>query len=296
MKLGFENLQKAVGAVSRKFMLTESEWNPKVLLGRTAVAVLPEGVLHQVKKNYYAFLIARMPEDWQEKDASLLKYLAQAGDSVVDIGASIGGFTKLLSSIVGPAGRVYSFEPNPPTYDFLSHNVKRLQLRNVELFSLALSDKQGTMTMVTPRYRWGSECHYDATLESDRAQASCRRTEIAVATMDSVFVAKQQRITFIKCDVNYHELACLSGGVSTISRFRPALLVEVLPNPDRAGSPAAQVFELMERHGYAGYWFDGKHLRKRQRGERSQNYFFLTPEHVNRLPPGLLQNGEAASV
>ena len=270
-------------------MFTESEWNPKVFVGRTVVAVLPERVLHGVKKRYYAILVAHLREDWQETDASLLRYLVRSGDAVVDVGASIGGFTKLLSELVGESGHVYSFEPNPPTYDFLSHNVKHLKLRNVRLFRIALSDKQGTMTMVTPRYRWGSECHYDATLEAERAASNCRRTEILANTMDSIFAEREEPIKFIKCDVNYHELAFLRGAQHTICRFRPALLLEILPNPDNPHSPAAQIFELLEGIGYIGYWFDGREIRKRQRGERSQNYFFFTAEHVVQLPAGLLQ-------
>jgi len=295
MKFRVRNWNKVLGVIGRKFMSTESEWNPKVLLGRTVVAILPEKTLHRVKKTYYSFLLEHLPKDWQEQDAGLVEYLVHAGDRVIDIGASIGGFTKLLSSLVGPAGRVYSFEPNPPIYDFLSHNVRRLKLSNVEIFKCALSDKQGTTTMVTPRYRWGSECHYDATLEANRAEVDCRRAEIATSTLDSFSFDRGERITFIKCDVNYHELACMRGGLQTIRKCAPALLIEILPNPDKIGGPAAQVFELLERCGYVGYWFDGQRLRKRERGERSQNYFFLTPAHIDQLPSRLLEPQEAAA-
>ena len=284
MKFGFANLENAASAVARRLMWTESEWNPKVILGRTAAAVLPERILHGLKKTYYGFLISHQGEDWQETDARLLKYLVHPGDVAIDVGASIGGFTKLLSDIVGPSGYVYAFEPNPPTYDFLSHNVKKLKLRNVKLFRLALSESCGTATMVTPRYRWGSECHYDATLEHDRAESGYRRTEISLSTLDSIFADQGQAITFIKCDVNYHELAFLRGGLHTISRLRPALLIEILGNPDKVGSPAAQVFELLQQNGYTGFCFDGERLRRRQCGERSQNYFFLTPAHIKRIP------------
>jgi hypothetical protein len=143
--------------------------------------------------------------------------------------------------------------------------------------------------MVIPRYRWGSECHYDATLESNQAKADCRRVEISVGTLDSFFADRAETIAFIKCDVNYHELACLRGGMQTIRRSKPAMLIEVLPDPDRAGTAAAQVFELLERNGYGSYWFDGQKLRKRERGERSQNYFFLTGKHVRGLPSHVLK-------
>jgi hypothetical protein len=45
----------------------------------------------------------------------------------------------------------------------------------------------------------------------------------------------------------------------------------------------------LQQIGYEGYWFDGEKLRKRQRGERSQNYFFLTSERARQLPIEVLQ-------
>ena len=281
-------MHKAIGAIGRRLMSTESEWNPKVVLGRALVALLPGGLLHQFKKAYYAYLLDHLPPDWRERDTILAKYLVGAGDHVIDIGSSIGAYTKFLSEAVGPSGRVFSFEPNPPIYDFLSHNVRKLRLTNVELFDSALSDKRGRARIVIPKYRWGSECHYDATLESSQAQSGCRQVEISVGTLDSFFADRSEKITFIKCDVNYHEVACLRGALQTIRRSKPAILIEVLPDPDKFGTAAAQVFELMEQNGYGGYWFDGHKVRRRQTGERSQNYFFLTGEHVEGLPSHIL--------
>ena len=282
-------MHKAIDAISRKFMLTESEWNPKVMLGRAIVAVLPEKSLHRLKKAYYAYLVSHIPDDWAENDAAFVRSLVRMGDFVMDIGASIGGYTKFLSEIVGPSGRVYSFEPNPPIFDFLSHNVRKLGLPNVELFEIALSDKRGSANIVIPHYRWGSECHYDATVEQQRTDEDCRRIEIAVDTLDSLFADRAEKIGFIKCDVNNHELSFLRGGLETIRRSKPAMLIEILADPDQAGMPAAQVFELLAQENYQGYWFDGKALHKRKWGERSQNYFFLTPEHLHALSSDVLR-------
>lgn len=283
----------AISSIGRKFMSTESAWNPKVVLGRTITAVLPERALHRLKERYYAYLLSHLPEDWQERDTSVVRHLVSAGDTVLDIGASIGLYTKFLSDLVGPSGRVYSFEPNPPIYDYLSHNVKKLKLANVQLSNHALSDTKGTASIVIPRYRWGSECHYDATLETRRAGAGCRSVEVTVGTLDSFLVDRREKISFIKCDVNYHELACLRGALQTLRRYKPAILIEVLRDPDKSGSQAAQVFELLAQDGYEGYWFDGAGLRKRRPGERSQNYFFLTPEHAGVLPSAVFCSGAA---
>jgi len=275
---------KPLTVLGKKLMLTESEWNPKVMVGRAIVAILPEATVHRVKKSYYAHLLKNAPEDWQETDAGVVRRLVHAGDNVIDIGASIGGYTKFLSRLVGSSGHVYSFEPNPPIYDFLSYNVRKLELDNVTLCDAALSDAAGFAEIAIPRYRWGSECHYDATLETNRAAPDCRRAQVRVNTLDSFFVDHSERISFIKCDVNYHELACVRGALQTIRGSKPAILIEILPDPDKPGSRAAQLFELLQEIGYDAHCFDGTHLHRRQTGEHSQNYFFLRPEHLNALP------------
>lgn len=285
-------MYRAINAIGRKLISTESEWNPKVIFGRVLVAVLPQRALHALKRTYYLYLLSHAPENWEERDTAVVRHLVRSGDCVVDIGASIGGYTRLLSKIVGPSGHVYSFEPNPPIYDYLLHNVGKLRLGNVELINSALSDSNGTASIVIPRYDWGSECHYDATLEVKRANPDCRRVDVTVSTLDSFFADRPENITFVKCDVNYHELACLRGGLQTLRRSKPAMLIEILPDPDKPGGRAAQVFELLKENGYQGYWFDGEVLRERQRGERSQNYFFLTREHLDQLPPMLLKCNE----
>jgi len=67
---------------------------------RAMMAILPEATVHRVKKSYYAHLLKNAPDDWRETDARVVRELVQTGDSVIDIGASIGGYTKLLSSLV----------------------------------------------------------------------------------------------------------------------------------------------------------------------------------------------------
>jgi FkbM family methyltransferase len=275
---------RRLSGLGKKLMLTESEWNPKVIVGRAIVALLPEATVHRVKKSYYAHLLKNAPDDWQETDASVVGQLVHAGDSVIDIGASIGGYTQFLARLVGASGHVYSFEPNPPIYDFLSYNVQKLKLANVTLYDVALSDKPGLADIVIPQYRWGSECHYDATLETNRAAPDCRHVQVRVSTLDSLFADHREQINFIKCDVNYHELACIRGAFETIRQSKPAILIEVLPDPDKPSSRAAQLFELLHQIGYGAYCFDGRRLHKRQVGERSQNYFFLTPGHLSALP------------
>jgi len=276
--------------ITKKLVQTEAAWNPKVIAARVAKRVLPERTLHSLQKHYYTYVLKnRLGEG--ERDRSLVGYLVSAADSVVDIGASIGGYTRYLSEKVGQQGKVYSFEPNPSTFDFLSHNVKSLKLGNVEVFNFAVSDAVGSAELKIPHYRWGSECHYDARLDGP-IQPEWRGVTVKKIPLDSVL--ENRTISFIKCDANYHELACLRGAKRLIERCHPAMLIEVNPNPDDRTTSAWETFALLRGAGYDVYWFDGEKLRPRLEGERSQNYFFLMPEHVEALAGIVVQQSVGA--
>jgi hypothetical protein len=61
------------------------------------------------------------------------------------------------------------------------------------------------------------------------------------------------------------------------------MLIEVNPNPDDRATTAYETFALLAAEGYSAYCFREGKMLPRQSGQRSQNYFFLTAEHVNRL-------------
>ena len=67
----------------------------------------------------------------------------------LDVGAHYGYFTIYMSKLGGASSKVFSFEPNSEYYEILSTNVRLNKLQNVFLHKLALSDKNGTITMET---------------------------------------------------------------------------------------------------------------------------------------------------
>ncbi|MBZ5671816.1 MAG: FkbM family methyltransferase [Acidobacteriia bacterium] len=71
------------------------------------------------------------------------------GDCFYDIGAATGWYTVLLAQVVGEKGRVIAFEPQRDVYGRLLENVKLNELRNVQAFRLALSDRDGSATLQT---------------------------------------------------------------------------------------------------------------------------------------------------
>jgi hypothetical protein len=64
-----------------------------------------------------------------------------------------------------------------------------------------------------------------------------------------------QDVSFIKIDVEGHELSVLEGGVRTIANNRPVLWVEI--EQRHLSRPMSDVFEFIKSLGYDGGFYDG---------------------------------------
>ncbi len=73
---------------------------------------------------------------------AIRKYVAP-GDTVYDIGANMGYVSLSLAKRVGLSGQVIAFEPVPQNIDLLRTNIENNQLRNVQVFEVAASDRCG---------------------------------------------------------------------------------------------------------------------------------------------------------
>lgn len=67
------------------------------------------------------------------------------GDVVIDIGSAYGYYTLLFSQLVGEDGKVFSFEPHPETFQYLTKNVVENEAWNVRLYNLALGHEPGEL-------------------------------------------------------------------------------------------------------------------------------------------------------
>lgn len=246
-----------------------------------AANVLPAPVLTWVKTHYYAPSVRTF---WEE-DVEPVKVLVKPGDFVIDMGANFGWYTNVLSPLVGATGKVYSVEPIPETFQVMSSIVRKLRLGNVLPMNFAMSETDGMAVMRVPQHEYGGSNFYRAQigLEKSESGKSMKEYSVPMRCLDSLFLDVADRVTFIKCDVEGHELAVVTGGVKFFEKSKPAWLMEVGGDPDKEGTPPHQLFHLMKDYGYQVYFFDGKSIRPRPAGHWSVNYLFLQPVHCRQL-------------
>ena len=247
-------------------------------LKKLAWQLLPPPVLSWAKKHYYAYVV---PKFW-EAEVEPIKCFVRPGDSVIDLGANIGWYTTVLSRLVGERGKVYAVEPIPGTFALLLSVIKKLGLINVVPFNCAVSNSDGFAVMEIPKHEYGGENYYMASIVSGKpSESSSDKFEVPLRSLDSLFPGQlSDGVTFVKCDVEGHELAVLKGASHFFEKVKPAMMIEVTGTAEMQDAPDHELHAIMKSHGYVPYWFDGKNLRKRVKGHWSVNYFFLQANHL----------------
>lgn len=94
--------------------------------------------------DYRYFAAARRtPKRYEGETSQFLRARLKAGMTFVDIGANAGYFSLMAASLVGPRGRVESFEPDPDSYLRLVRNARLNGFDQVEAHPVALTNRRG---------------------------------------------------------------------------------------------------------------------------------------------------------
>jgi FkbM family methyltransferase len=188
-----------------------------------------------------AALLVGKPEMDKDFQAADLDKEIVPGQTVVEIGANIGGLTVFLSQLVGVNGKVICFEPNPIAFGLLERNTKRL--RNVSCYNLAVG-------------RMSTEDQIAGNDPTDTSFSRFKTTtnykfafRVKVVSLDEFLSSKSRKVDWLVIDAEGAELDILKGSRNIISSMKPKMFVEthpyLVPEIDLA------VVEYLEKYGYS---------------------------------------------
>ncbi len=174
------------------------------------------------------------------------------GQCVVDIGAHKAAFTYWMAKRVGPTGQVVAFEPQPDLAEYLRDVARRIGPDTVRVLELALSDEEGDS-----RLYFRGEHPGAASLEVQHGPS----VPVSTRTLDQVVQENDLPgpVSFIKCDVEEHELAVFSGAKEVLRNDKPVLLFESA-NIETGHRQLGPVTDYLRGFGYEGYFFAEKTL------------------------------------
>ena len=250
---------------------------------------MPDGTSARLRLGYTAMLVATRLR-WAEPELRGLRTLVSTGDAVIDVGAAHGMYTVPLARLVGPQGRVDSFEPHPRQQNTLRRWRRVLSAPQITVAASAVGRTRGELTMRLPIVL-GMPIYGRAHLTDGAAPrhptARVRQWSTPTTAIDD-WVDEQQiaKVTFIKADVEGFEPQVLEGAARTISRDLPSLLLEIEDRHlARYGNDAAGVTDEIRRRWpeYGMYtWRRGAWVRAESVTTAARNYMFATDEALKR--------------
>lgn len=161
----------------------------------------------------------RQNKVWAQSETRLFRELITPGMTVVDVGANIGYFSLLASTLVGPKGRVHAFEPDPVNCGLLRRNVRMNHASNIKVVQAALSNNDEPVQLFLNSDNKGDHRIWESTGES--------RTKITVTatTFDQYLKETATVPNFIKIDVQGAEGYVLEGMSETLAQAGTKYLI-----------------------------------------------------------------------
>jgi FkbM family methyltransferase len=151
--------------------------------------------------------------------------LAENSRVVLDVGANTGLFA-LVAAAVSPGAAVHAFEPLARIAALLKQNVALNPAFQVTVHQSAVGGANDQLPIHDPG---GDNC-YSASLDADFLVGSKKDSYLVpVITLDQ-FAADQglSAMDLVKIDVEGYEEPALAGMMSSIQRFRPVIVLEVI--------------------------------------------------------------------
>jgi FkbM family methyltransferase len=217
-----------------------------------------------IRGKFHGYKMTLSLESWSERQTYFLgRYYeldtqafamacVRPGDTFVDVGGNIGMMTLLGSRLVGPAGRVHTFEPNPREGDRIRRTLDENAIANVTLHRVGLSDAPAELTLSVITEHSGMATF--APVEGDDAKLVSATHVAKVERGDDVLPADLAGAVTMKVDIEGFECRALRGLSGTLKRYRPAVVTEVIgKHLQRAGHSVKELFDLMAGHGYRAY-------------------------------------------
>lgn len=162
---------------------------------------------------------------------------------VIDIGANIGNHAIQFSRYFNA---VYTFEPNPKTYELLLFNTNKIA--NIKNKCVGL----GSSNEIKILYE--DETNYGASSMIRKGETKSGMN-IQVRVLDDYF-SEFNNIGLIKIDVEGMESEVLSGAENTIKFYRPVIAFEQHISDFDSIQKSSKTITLLEGWGYVMHWFD----------------------------------------
>ena len=179
--------------------------------------------------------------DYEPRTFAFLRAHCERGETVIDLGAHLGVFTVVMARLVGPNGRVFSFEPTRQTRPALEETVR---LNGCDAIVEVHGEAVAGATGMAVFYDTGDlVSNANSLVHTGRSRQGLK---VPTIRLDDFVAERRISVACLKIDVEGAELELLRGARQTFLTCRPAAALSLHPVPIRAaGGSLAEIWELL---------------------------------------------------
>jgi FkbM family methyltransferase len=198
---------------------------------------------------------------FERTTSKAIKRLVNNNSIVIDIGANIGAHTLPIAKLLGNKGMVFALEPTEYAFSKLKDNIllnekisKKIQADQIMLVGL---DNTGIPNNLYSSWPLNVQKNHN---KHSVHQGVLMETNNAVSKTLDDYVSSQNitKLDLIKLDIDGNELEALNGGVNTLIKLKPTLIMELAPSSYQHPSDFRKLVSLLSKTGYSFYSLDEK--------------------------------------
>lgn len=237
-KIAKSVLPKVVVKKLRRFL---DRCDPRVRLSRIAKYQRKEKTVHQwyIAYNNYGGYCLPLPFRHRPEAKKILLGAVHEPDTltymtsncgegdIVHAGTFFGDFLPALSKGCSREANVWAFEPHPESYKCAVVTILLNDLHNVILRNAGLAEETSQLDLTIARND-GTPLGGGSTLVPSGVDKGVQ-VRVETVRIDDI-VPRDRRVSIIQLDVEGFEQQALTGGLETIRRNRPILILETPPS------------------------------------------------------------------
>lgn len=192
---------------------------------------------------YLLHIDITLNQKYDRQTIQIMRKILKSDSACIDIGCHKGEMLDVILELA-PKGKHFAFEPIPSFYNLLK---EKYNTSSSIIYPYALSNSKGTVTFNyvknAPAYSGIKQRKYDI------SNPEIEKITVETETIDNLIPANQ-KINFIKIDVEGAEYGVLKGAVNTIKKSKPYIIFECgLGASDCYGTKPEEVFNLIADAG-----------------------------------------------